>query len=593
MTADDTHRTGNSDEQVFVGLGVSPGVAIGPLHLRESGELRVMEYQVAAARVDAELDRFKLAVEKALRQLKALQDKATHHHGSSAEELSYLLEAHLQMLSSSRLHNGVRERIQSRQVNAEAAVMAEVATIADSFLAMDDPYLRSRGEEIRQVGYRILRNLTDSGYSSFSDLPANSVVIAEDITPADTALMDPKLVGGFASVLGGAEGHTAIMARSLGIPAVLGLPGLLESAEPGMTVIIDGANGLVILNPSRARLENYRQRQVALAAESRKLEQLRELPAETRDGLRMTLHANLELPNELPLAEESGAEGVGLLRTEFLFMNRADLPSQAEQEESLEAIITGMKGRPVTIRTLDVGGEKLASALGDAIGQAMNPALGLRAIRLSLKEPQLLITQLRAILTVAGKGPIRILLPMVVSQDEVRRVRQYLQETAEQMAREGLTLPDSLPPLGIMIEIPGAALSADNLAREADFFAIGTNDLIMYTLAIDRGEEAVAHLYNPMHPAVLRLLHFTVEAAQRHDRPISVCGEMAGDPRYTALFVGLGVRELSMRAKAIPLIKDRVRRLDSQDAKAFVEELMRHSDPEHLSDRLTEFNAGF
>ncbi len=577
------------DERVFEGLGVSPGVAIGPAHLREGEVARVPEYSVAAAKVGAETERLQKAIAKAVRQLKKIRSKSADFHGASGEELGYLLEAHLQMLSSRRLHQGVVARI-AKRLNAEAAVAREIDSIAAAFAELDDPYLRSRASEVREVGQRILRNLTQRGFSGFGDLDAGSIVVAEEITPADTALMDPGKVAGFACALGGAEGHTAIMARSLGLPAVLGAPGVVGGINPGSMVIVDGSEGLVIVNPTKKRLAAYHKRQSAQAKEAKALARLRRLPAETRDGTRVQLQANLELPREVGQATAVGAEGVGLLRTEFLYMNRDDLPDEEEQTEILSEMIAGLAGRTVTIRTLDIGGEKLASSLGDHLGACANPALGVRAIRLSLRKPDLLETQLAAILRAGAVGPIRILLPLITSVEELRATRDVLLRVWRRLKRRKVRMAKSLPPLGVMIEVPGAALSADALAREADFFAVGTNDLIMYTLAIDRGEEQVAHLYNPLHPAVFRLIHFAVDAGLRAGKSVSVCGEMAGDPRYTPLFIGLGVRELSMGPKALARVKDRVRRLDSAAAARLASEISMLSDAAEIAQLLDIFN---
>ena len=320
------------------------------------------------------------------------------------------------------------------------------------------------------------------------------------------------------------------------------------------------------------------------------LARLRNVPAVTRDGTRIDLQANLELPRELAQALAAGAEGIGLLRTEFLFMNRDDLPDEEEQCAALCEIVTGMAGRPVTVRTLDIGGEKLASSLGPHVSEGLNPALGLRAIRLSLKRPKLLETQLAAMLRAGVCGPLRILLPMISTVYEVHEVRKCLHKVARRLKRRGVKIADPLPPLGVMIEVPGAALVADSLANVADFFAIGSNDLTMYTLAIDRGEEQVAHLYNPLHPAVLRLVQFSIEAALRARIPISVCGEIAGDPRLTPLLLGLGVRELSMTAHALPRVKSRILRLDIQAATQRAQVIMDQADSGRITALIDDFN---
>ena len=577
-------------ERVFDGLGVSPGVAIGPAHVIEAGFIDVPEYTIAEGAVADELQRFADSLAKSQRQLKKLKDKSAALHGTAAEELGFLLDARLQMLSGSRVVRGVERRIAEQRVNAEAAVRAEITQVAQNFAELDDAYLAARAADIREVGDRLIRNLTRTPYQAFSRLPPASIVIAEDITPADTALMDPQVIGGFATAVGGTESHTAIMARSLGLPAVLGLADFVAQVRTGDLVIVDGSAGRVVVRPKPATLADYERRRGEFARATRQLAGMRRLPAVTRDGTAVTLLANLELPREAEAAVAAGAEGVGLLRTEFLFMNRPDLPDEEEQYQALRMILKGMDGRPVTVRTLDVGGDKLAAALDIQQGGA-NPALGLRAIRLSLKMPDLLEMQLAAILRAGAHGPVRILLPMVSTVSEARQVREVLAGVVRRLKRRGARVADPPPPLGVMIEIPGAALAADALAQVADFFAIGTNDLTMYTLAIDRGDEQVAHLYNPLHPAVLRLIQFTTEAALRARIPISVCGEIAGDPRYAALLLGLGIRELSMATTALPRVKQRIRGLDLLAAARCARQIMDQSDSGRIAALLDDFNG--
>ncbi|WP_020590633.1 phosphoenolpyruvate--protein phosphotransferase [Kiloniella laminariae] len=583
----------NQGERIFEGLAVSPGVVIGPAYVSEASDIQIQEYRVPTAKIPAELIRFADAVERALDQVSKLQGQAQDFHGTAAEELGYLLDAHVQMLKSSSLIGGIKARIQTGQKNAEAAVMAEVGQIARKFTSIKDPYLRTKAHEVREVGHRIVRNLSKIETDSYSGLNENSVILAEEITPADTAMMDPAWIGGFATVLGGPEGHTAIMARSLGLPAVLGVPGLLAGIESGQIIIVDGTNGLVFVNPTEARIKDYKRRQKDIEREVRSLARLRDVPALTKDDHRVALQANVELPRETGQAVANGAEGVGLLRTEFLFMNRDELPTEQEQYEALAEIIDGMSGRPVTVRTLDAGGEKLVSALGTAPSESLNPALGLRAIRLSLKHRDLLETQLRAILRASAHGPLRILLPMVTHPGEVREVRRCLMEVAEELKQRDVRIADPLPPLGIMIEVPGAALLADGLAKVADFFAIGTNDLTMYTLAIDRAEEQVAYLYNPLHPAVLKLISLTVEAARRAHIPVSVCGEVAGDVNFAPLLLGLGVRDLSMSSNALPRVKNRILQLDMAEAVRRAETIMTQHDPGRIAMLLQDYNERF
>jgi phosphotransferase system enzyme I (PtsI) len=575
----------------FEGLGVSLGIAIGPVHVVESGSVHVPEYKLEPGQIEAERERFGAAVAKAQKQLGKLKAKSASLPSAAAEEVGFLLDAHLQMLTGSRVVRGVDKRIAEEAINAEWAVQAEISKVAQDFAQLDDPYLSARAEDIRVVGDRLIRNLTATPFSAFSHLPEGSIIIGEELTPADTALMDPNIVAGFATMLGGAESHTAIMARSLGLPAVLGVAGLLGQARTGDIMVVDGDEGHVVINPSARTLEFYRSRQQADQREQRQLSRLRRLPAVTRDGTEVTLQANLELPRELALALDTGAAGIGLLRTEFMFMNRDTLPDEEEQYRELVQLVEGLGGRPITVRTLDVGADKLAYSLATHLGAGANPALGLRAIRLSLKEPPLLETQLAAMLRAGAHGPVRILLPMISSTVEVRQVRDVLQRVVKRLKRRRVKIADPLPPIGVMIEVPGAALAADALAQVADFFALGTNDLTQYTLAIDRGEELVAHLYNPLHPAVLRLIQFATEAALRARIPVSVCGEIAGDPRYAPLLLGLGIRELSMAATALPRVKQRIRDLDMLAATRCARTIMDQSDSGRIAALLDDFNT--
>jgi phosphotransferase system enzyme I (PtsI) len=403
--------------------------------------------------------------------------------------------------------------------------------------------------------------------------------------------MDPAIVGGFASALGGAEGHTTIMARSLGLPAVLGVPSLIHAVKPGDIIALDGVRGTVVVNPSEATIARFERRREALVRRQRQLDRLRGVSAATRDDVRITLQCNLELPSELALAQQVGAEGVGLLRSEFLYMNRDTLPSEDEQYVAFKDIVEGMEGEPVTIRTLDVGSDKLAYSLGEHISPSVNPALGLRAIRLSLKVRPLLDTQLAAMLRASAHGKLRILLPMINSSSEIKRVHEAMDKVDKRLARKRIAMSDPLPELGIMIETPGAALAADSLAKNCDYFSIGTNDLTMYTLAADRGDEQVAHLYDPLHPAVLRLIRSATQAADSAGIPVNLCGEMAGNPRFTALLLGLGLRDLSMSAPNLPRIKQRILGLEMADAEKRTAQIMEQSDSGVIATLLDDFNA--
>jgi len=578
-------------EKNFDGLGVSPGIAIGDAYVRESGAIEVSEYAIKAGAVKAELERMDAAVKRSQRQIKRLQTKARKMSGAAAEELGFLLEAYQQMLQDSRLVRGARDRVESQRINAEAAVQHEINTISETFQAMDDAYIASRLDDIREVANRLVLNLTQTPVRPFSSVPAGSVIIAQQLTPADMAQLDPKRILGVATVLGGGEGHTAIMARALGLPAVLGAGDLLSGVRTGDRIIVDGVAGQLVVDPTPATVAHFGRRRDALEQENRELDRLKSLPAVSRDGSEIVLQANVELPMELTMVSRAGARGIGLLRSEFMFMNRPDIPSEDVQYETLRSMVEAMDGQPVTIRSLDIGGDKLANGLSVEADDSASTALGLRGIRLSLAHTELLETQFRAMLRAANHGPTRILLPMVSTVSEVRRARDILKKAAAKLKRRKIKVPNPLPPLGVMIEVPGAALAADALAQASDFLAIGSNDLTMYTLAVDRANEHVAHLFDPLHPAVLRLIQFAAGAALRARIPVSICGEMAGDPRYTALLLGLGLRELSMTPSNIAKVKRRIREMDLISATQRAELIMDQVDSGRIATLLDDFNA--
>ncbi len=573
------------------GLGVSRGIAIGPAFVTESGTLDVPTYALDASATAGEIARFGASVEKSRNQIVKLAAKAKDLPESAAEELEVLLEAHGRMLEGSRLVRGVENRIREQRINAEAAVSQEVGEIAHAFERMEDSYLAERGKDVRDVGQRLIRNLMAEPYRALTELAAGTVVVADELTPADTALLDPEKVAGFVAEVGGAQDHTGILARSLGLPAVVGAPGLLQHVRTGDVVIIDGRQGLAIVNPDAGTLRKYKGLRAEIGRLARKLERLRDVPANTRDDVRIGLQANIDLASEIGPALEHGAEGIGLYRTEYLFLNRDDVPGEDEQYAHLRNVVEGMAGRPVTIRTLDIGNDKLPYSLGEHLTAGANPAMGLRATRLLLKVEALLENQLAAILRAGAHGPVRILLPMISTASEVRRVRQVLKTVATRLRRRRVAFADPPPPVGAMIEIPGAALAADSLTRDCEFFSIGTNDLTMYTLAIDRGDEQVAHLYSPLHPAVLRLIQFTTAAALRARVPINVCGEMAGDERMTAILLGLGIRDLSMASAAVPRVKQRIRALDVNEAARRAQTIMEQTDSGMVAALLDDFNA--
>lgn len=569
-------------EQTFEGLGVAPGIGFGCAHIRDHGALEIVEYFVSDDKIKDEIQRFEEALDLSISQLDALKTQSKTLPDAAAEELGFMLDANIHMLKGSRLVRGVETYIQNHALNAEASVQNVLNEIIEGFKALDDAYIASRQSDIQQVAQRILRNLSNSAPSGLNDLDQNTIVIADELTPADTALMHPDKVCGFCTSLGGPESHTAIMARALGIPAVLGINHILSEISNGDQLIIDGNTGKVIVNPNQKTTEIYQERARNNKATLAELDHLRDRQAITKDGVKVHLQANVELPIEVDLVNKNGGEGIGLLRSEFMYMNRDDLPSEEDQYQIFTTLIKAMDGRPITIRTLDIGGEKTAKSLIEDFGDSICSPLGMRGIRLSLNRPDILETQYRAILRASVHGPLRILLPMVTSVDDIRQARRILHSVATRMRKEGIALPDYLPALGAMIEVPGAALAADSLAQVCEFFAIGSNDLTMYTLATDRADETVAHLYEPLHPAVLRLIQFTTQAARKYNIPVSICGEIAGNPKYTGLLVGLGLRDLSMGASSIPWIKDRILAMEERYEQKRATTIMEETDSSRI-----------
>ena len=588
-------------EQLFTGIPVSAGVSIGPVFRTTEAPAEITKTKIQAADIAAESARLDAAILQSRKQLTKLRARLAVLPEESQAEIAPLIDAYIQMIGPSRLVRGARRRVTETLLSAESAVMAETEAIAEIILQQaaaasagdERSSLQRRAEEVREIGRRLVRNLTRSPFRSFAGLPEGAVLVAEALRPADAALLDPSRLAGVAADEGGADGHTAVMLRALGVPSVLGVTGLVQAIRPGDIAVVDGITGTIVLNPSSATLTAARRAVTAFARERQRFSRLRRLPAETLDGEAVELQANLEIPIELPLIAQAGAVGIGLFRSEFLFMNRETVPDEAAQFEAYRGVVEAMSGDPVTIRVLDWGGEKDIEALASKgivpeIGDT-NPALGIRGIRLLLRQPELFETQLAAILRAAAFGPVRVMLPMVTNVAEVRDAREIYERVARRLRRRGERLAEKLPPLGIMIETPGAALAADALALEADFFAIGTNDLTAYTLAVDRGNAEVADLYDPLHPAVLRLVQFATEAALRMRMPVSVCGEIAGNPSLTPLLLGLGLRSFSVNASAVPRVKQMIRSVDIDNCARFARRVMEQSNLASIRTLIAEF----
>ena len=542
----------------FSGHPISPGIGIGPVHEATEPALQFSHRKIAAADTAAEMARLEDAVATSRRQLQKLKTKLASLPEQSQTEISPLIDAYLHMLGPSRLLRGARARITDGLTGPEAAVMDEANAQAEAILALtgsDHEGRLRRAEEIREIARRILRNLTRLPFRSFSDLVPGTILAAEFLRPADAALIQPSKFAAIVTAEGGADGHTAVMLRALGVPAVLGAAGVLEAARPGMLAIVDGEAGEVILNPSPRSLEAAKDRLAARSRTLRALARLQRVPAETTDHVLIDLQANLELPFELPMIAESGAHG------EFIFMNRETLPDEDTQTRIYRDIVEAMDGDPVTIRVLDWGSDKEVEALSGYTADTAesNPALGLRGIRLLLRHPDLFETQLAAILRAGAAGPVKIMLPMVGFQRECEAAWEIYDRVWRRLKRRNIRMPDSRPPMVIMIETPSAALAASHLAKHAEFFAIGTNDLTMYTLAADRSLPVGSKLYDPLEPTILRLIYETGVAGHAAQIPVSVCGELASRPEAAPLLVGLGMRQLSMHGAAIPRVKRAIR----------------------------------
>ena len=574
------------------GIGACKGIAMGRVHVVERGQVEVSERSITGRQVRGEVKRFRDALSEARRQLRAIKERIPSEAGA---DIAAFIDTHLLMLEDSALTRTPVEIIGERRCNAEWALKTQRDMLASVFEAMDDSYLRTRKDDIDHVVNRVLRILLKRD-RPFSEGPGarslrGRIVFGDDLTPADTVLIQHQGVAGFMTEFGGPNSHTAILARSLGIPAVVGLHAARAYLRDDEMVVVDGRQGVVLVDPTRALINHYRalQRQIAHHHVARR--KLRKAPVVSADGEGIGLLANVELPNDIANAVELGAEGVGLYRTEYLFMNRAQLPEEDEQYETYAGVVKALRGAPVTIRTLDLGADKQVDGARPGAPSAMNPALGLRAVRLCLREPALFRPQLRAILRASVHGPVRMMVPMISSLQEVVQVKHLLAECGRELAREGKRFDASIP-LGAMIEVPAAAICADLFARHLDFLSIGTNDLIQYTVAIDRLDDEVAYLYDPLHPAVLRLVLNTIRAGQKAGVPVAMCGEMAGDSRYTRLLLGLGLKEFSVHPNALLEVKQIINSSHISQIRKLTSRIMRASKAATRLELVDRINAG-
>jgi phosphotransferase system enzyme I (PtsI) len=574
---------------VLHGHSVSAGITIGHAHLVSSARLEVAHYEVPEPGLEYEVARFDAAIGKVRDELTEVGKQIP---ADAPAEFGAFVDLHAMILNDPSLASVPKTLILERRCNAEWALIQQMESLVAQFDEIDDPYLKERKADITQVVERVLKALLGRPGTVEPNLSEEKqlIIVAHDLSPADMLLFKQHAFGGFATDVGGVTSHTAILARSLNIPAIVGLHHARHMIREGDLLIVDGLQGVLIVDPDAIVLAEYQLRQSQHELEKKKLRRLKSTPAATLDGVPVELFANIELPQDMPEVLENGAQGIGLFRSEFLFMNRKDLPGEEEQFEAYREVTIAMGGKPVTIRTLDIGADKALQVTG-AEAQAMpNPALGLRAIRYCLSEPQMFLGQLRAILRASHYGKIRLLIPMLAHAHEIDQTLLLIKEAKASLDHSGIPYDKDIP-VGGMIEIPAAALALPMFMRKLGFLSLGTNDLIQYTLAIDRTDDAVAHLYDPLHPAVLQLVSQTITRANRAGVPVAVCGEMAGDPRLTRLLLGLGLRNFSMHPAQLLAIKERVLKTSVADIQPMAARVLRSTDSRRTQELLLKLNA--
>lgn len=565
-------------EILLKGIGVSPGVVISKAYLLTSEEERVVEREITEDEVPREITRLEEALIETRRQIHDIQHKVTDAIG---KDNAGIFDAHLLVVDDRAFVEEVIKGMRDHKRNAEAILYEVAERYAKALGRLEDDYLRERAADVRDVTRRILRNLAGRSRSGLMDMKEPCVVIANDLAPSETATMDKNRVVGFATNLGSPTSHTAIMARALGIPAVVGLHDVSVRVSAGDQVLIDGSKGLLVIHPTAERLEQY-----GRLIENRKqietdLAQLRDEVAETQDGYRILLSANIEQPDDIDAVKANGACGVGLFRSEFLYLSREDLPSEDEQVEAYSQVAKALYPDPVIVRTIDLGGDKFLSHMRTA--QEMNPFMGWRAIRFCLAQPGIFKTQLRAILRASVSDNLRIMYPMISSADEVRQANALLDEAKDELRARGVDFNAEVE-VGAMIEVPSAALIADMIAPHVSFFSIGTNDLVQYTLAVDRVNEQIAYLYEPTHPAILKLIKHTIDVGHQHNIWTGICGEMAGNPILVPLVLGMGADELSVSPSLVPLVKDVIRNLRYAQAETLAAQAITSESPKEVLD---------
>lgn len=571
----------NREQQILRGIGVSEGIAQAKVFLLEHERIAIPYRIIGESRVEEEIERFIAAQRRAKGMLEQIKESILQ---AESREPAFIIEAHIMMMEDDLLLQGSIDIIRKEKINAEWALRKKVGELSSVFANMQDPYLRERGRDVEMVAERIVSELVGQAADPLARLDEPTIVVAHELTPAETAHMAVEKVLAFATDIGSPTSHAAIVAKGLRIPAVVGLKNITRQVSHGDTVLIDGHAGIVIINPSPETSSEYESRSKWLDEMGQTLQKYRDQPSITRDGHKIKLAANLEIIEETEYLDETGAEGVGLYRTEYLYLDREGLPSEEEHFQTYRKLIEATNPHGATIRTLDLGGDKFKSKL--SISDELNPAMGLRAIRLCLNQPELFKIQLRAILMASAHGKARIMFPMISGFQEYRDAKRLLYEAAQELEDRGVEFDPHIE-VGIMIEVPSAAFIARELAENADFFSIGTNDLIQYTLAIDRINENVSYLYQPLHPSVLRIINEVVIAGHESGIPVHMCGAMAADPLNLPVLIGLDLDELSMPVGAILRIKKILREIAKSDAQELVNELLTYRTVQEIKERVT------
>jgi phosphotransferase system enzyme I (PtsI) len=570
------------------GLAVSSGIAIGQAHLISQATLEVSHLVIAPRMVEKEVARFEAAVEQVRNEFKSMKAGMEN----SPTDIGAFIDLHMMILADPELSEVPKQIIRERRCNAEWAIVQQMEVLVAQFEKIDDIYLRERSYDVRQVVERVVRELIGRpGHAAPKAVKGeNLIVVAHDLSPSDVMAFKDRHFASFVTDVGGATSHTAILARGMGIPAVLGLHNARQLIRDKETIIVDGTRGVLIVNPDPRIIEEYTLKKSQIELERSKLKLLKTARATTLDRIKIDLLANIEEPTDVAAMIESGADGVGLFRTEFIFLGRGDMPSEDEQFEAYRKTVKGMQGRPITIRTFDLGNDKNVHS-DDSLSDRKrdNPALGLRSIRLSLADPKTFLAQLRAILRVSKLGKVKILIPMLSHAIQIDQTLALLEQAKSSLRGEKIAFDEAIE-IGGMIEVPAAALAVGMFLRRMNFLSIGTNDLIQYTLAIDRADEQVSNLYDPLHPAILMLLAHVISTAEKSNIPVSMCGEMAGDPRLTRLLLGMGLRQFSMFPAQIPAVKQKIKQSDISELTPIVRRILRLEEPAKIQEQIERLN---